>query len=397
MNLNIESLYNVAKRPYRRIIGLMSGTSLDGLDMALCKITGSGVQTSVEIEVFETEAYSDDIRKRIRNVFAKDQVDFPYLVMLNAWLGGVHAHMIRDFLERNGINPADVDLIASHGQTVMHVPAHQHGRVDFPNATLQIGDGDHIAVKTGITTISDFRQKHIAAGGEGAPLAVYGDYLVFSKMGEDRIMLNMGGIGNFTFLSADGDPGKVFVSDTGPGNTLMDAWILRCRGEAYDRDAAMAREGQAHEGLLRCLKEHSFFSLPFPKSTGPEVFHIRFVEECLSRAGVSRLSDEDVMATLNMFSAQTIVDGIVRNVGPGNCHVYTSGGGMHNPLLTENIQRQLPGCIFAKTEDLGIPGDSKEAMLFAVLANEAVAGSTIDFGKGNHIPAVTMGKISFAT
>jgi anhydro-N-acetylmuramic acid kinase len=397
MNSNIESLYNVAKRPYRRIIGLMSGTSLDGLDMGLCKITGSGVQTSVEIEVFETEAYSDDIRKRIRNVFAKEQVDFPYLVLLNAWLGNAHAQMILDFLERNGIHSADVDLIASHGQTVMHVPSHQHGRDDFPNATLQIGDGDHIAVKTGITTISDFRQKHIAAGGEGAPLAVYGDYLVFSKMGEDRIMLNMGGIGNFTFLSGDGDPGKVFVSDTGPGNTLMDAWILRCKGEAYDRDAVMARAGQVHEGLLRCLTEHPFFSLPFPKSTGPEVFHIRFVEECIKKAVVSELSDEDVLATLNMFSALTIVDGIVSNIGRGNYHVYVSGGGMHNPLLMENIQRQLPGCIFSKTEDLGIPGDAKEAMLFAVLANEAVAGAPIDFGRGNRIPAVTMGKISFPT
>jgi len=397
MNSNIEGIYRMAQRPYRRIIGLMSGTSLDGLDLALCKIEGSGVQTTVEIEAFETEAYTEDIKQRIRHVFARQQVDFPYLVLLHAWLGDVHAHMILEFLKRKGISPASVDLIASHGQTVMHVPKHQHGMDQFSNATLQIGDGDHIAVKTGIPTISDFRQKHIAAGGEGAPLAVYGDYLVFSKLGEDRIMLNMGGIGNFTFLSGDGDPEKVFVSDTGPGNTLMDAWILRCRGEAYDRDAAMARSGSVHEGLLRCLMDNVFFRLPFPKSTGPEVFHIGFVEECMDMAGVSGLSDEDVMATLNMFSARTIVQGIQGNIRDIKCHVYVSGGGMHNPLLMQNIMAQLPGYTFLPTEDLGIPGDAKEALLFAVLANEAVAGRPIDFGRRHAIPAVTMGKISFPT
>ncbi len=395
MNPNIADLYQIAQKPYRRIIGLMSGTSLDGLDMALCKIGGSGVQTTVEIEAFETEAYSEDIRQRIRNVFAREQVDFPYLVLLNAWLGNVHAHMIREFIKRNEIDPGSIDLIASHGQTVMHAPKHQHGMDAFPNATLQIGDGDHIAVGTGITTISDFRQKHIAGGGEGAPLAVYGDYLVFSKLGEDRIMLNMGGIGNFTFLSGDGDPEKVFVSDTGPGNTLMDAWMWRCRGEAFDRDASMARSGRIHEGLLQCLTDHVFFSLPFPKSTGPEVFHVGFVDACLAKVETSEITDEDVMATLNMFSAKTIVQGIKSNIGDHLCHVYASGGGMHNPLLMENIKAQLPGYSFSSTEDLGIPGDAKEALLFAVLANEAVAGKPIEFGRKHDIPAITMGKISF--
>lgn len=222
MNKNISALYQIAQKETRKIIGLMSGTSLDGLDIALCEISGSGENTAVKLIQFETIDYSEEIKIEIRKVFAKKEIDFQHLVVLNEWIGLLHAEMINTSLKKWNITSDSVHLIASHGQTVLHAPKFLHQLEKFPNATLQIGDGDHIAVKTGIITLSDFRQKHIAAGGEGAPLAVYGDYFLFGKKGENRIMLNMGGIANFTFLPASLNANETFVTDTGTGNTLID-------------------------------------------------------------------------------------------------------------------------------------------------------------------------------
>lgn len=180
----------------------MSGTSLDGLDIALCQIEGAGMQTEVKLLHFKTVSYAPSFIELIREIFSKHAVDLEQVCLLNPWVGEQHASMILQALQEWGIKPAEVDLIASHGQTIYHAPKILHGKLNYGNATLQIGDGDHIAVKTGIITLSDFRQKHIAAGGEGAPLAVYGDYFIFSKAGEDRMMLNIGGIANFTFYRA---------------------------------------------------------------------------------------------------------------------------------------------------------------------------------------------------
>ena len=176
MNKNIQQLYRIANKAERLIIGLMSGTSLDGLDIALCRFKGSGTATQIEILFFESVPYDADFKKEIKSVFSKKNVDLEKVCLLNAWIAEKHAAMINDCLQRWNIKNEDVDLIASHGQTIYHAPKILHGIEKFPNATLQIGDGDHLAVKTGIITVSDFRQKHVAAGGEGAPLAVYGDY-----------------------------------------------------------------------------------------------------------------------------------------------------------------------------------------------------------------------------
>ena len=219
--------------------------------------------------------------------------------------------MINDCLKKWNVKKDNIDLIASHGQTVYHAPKSLHQQKKFNNATLQIGDGDHLAVATGIITLSDFRQKHIAAGGEGAPLAVYGDYLVFSKKGENRIMLNMGGIANFTFLSGDLDASKVFSTDTGPGNTLMDAYMQdHFPGKYFDENGTVAASGKANDDLLAALKDHSFFSQPFPKTTGPELFNTGYLKQAQKKSRTETISNEDCMATLNRFSADTIVDAI---------------------------------------------------------------------------------------
>ncbi|MDX6182007.1 anhydro-N-acetylmuramic acid kinase [Flavobacterium sp. Fl-77] len=399
MNKNISHLYQIAQKESRKIIGLMSGTSLDGLDIALCEISGSGQNTAVKLLEFETIIYSEDIKIEIRKVFAKKNIDFEQLVVLNEWIGILHANMINDALKKWNIPACEVDLIASHGQTVLHAPKFLHQLEKFPNATLQIGDGDHIAVKTGIVTLSDFRQKHIAAGGEGAPLAVYGDYFIFGKKGENRIMLNMGGIANFTYLPASLNPEETFVTDTGTGNTLIDLFVKHNFPEkSYDKDAEIAKNGKVNQILLYHLKDHDFFRQSFPKTIGPELFGHEYVQNAMLKSSQNSISVEDLLATLTRFSAETIAEAIqlaVKNTSYKieDFKIYISGGGANNPLLVRWLKELLP-CHFYKSDDLGISSDAKEAVLFAILANETVSGGAFNFGTKKGIPSVTMGKIS---
>lgn len=400
MNANLEALYQIGKKATRTIIGLMSGTSLDGLDIALCEVSESGEQTKVRLIAFETLAYNDAIKNEIRAVFAKKTIDFQQLVLLNEWIGITHAAMINQCLENWNIKADAVDLIASHGQTVFHAPKIQHQLEAFPNGTLQIGDGDHIAVHTEIITLSDFRQKHVAAGGEGAPLAVYGDYFLFSNKEENRIMLNIGGIANFTYLPASQNPEAVFVTDTGTGNTLMDAFTrLHFPGKAYDKDAEIATQGTVNQNLLQALKQHSFFKSDFPKTTGPELFNLEYVKTAQKQSNTENCNPTDLLATLTRFTAETVAEAIKTTVATtaeisDNLSIYVSGGGAHNPLLIRWLQELLP-YKFSNTNVLGISADAKEAILFAILANETVAGGQSNFGTQKGIPSVCMGKISF--
>lgn len=396
MNGNISALHAIAARPRRDIVGLMSGTSMDGLDVALCSIEGAGSSTAVAVRQFATVAYADTVKDRIREVFAQETVDLCRLTLLNAWVGELHADMVLDCLRGWGVAPDAVDLIASHGQTVMHAPAFLHRQPGFGDATLQIGDGDRIAVRTGIITLSDFRQKHIAAGGQGAPLAVYGDRLIFRDAREDRIMLNIGGIANFTYLPAAGDAAELLVTDTGPGNTMLDALTRRHFPTlAYDRDAAIASGGTVDRGLLAALKDDPFFRAPAPKTTGPELFNLDYLA---ARGGGVDLAPADAMATLTRFSAETIAEAVAACVAErggdlADFHVYASGGGVHNPLLMRWLRDLLP-CPIGLTDDLGVSADAKEAVLFAILANEAVAGTGGSAGTVE-VGSVSLGKVSF--
>jgi anhydro-N-acetylmuramic acid kinase len=394
MNKNIELLYSIAQKKTRHIIGLMSGTSLDGLDVAMCKIEGSGSNTKIDILHFITIPYEPFLKQQIKEIFSKQIVDLEKLCLLNAWIGKTHATIINNCLEKWELTKEDVDIIASHGQTIYHAPKILHKKEGFDSATLQIGDGDHIAVKTGIITISDFRQKHIAAGGEGAPLAVYGDYFLFSKANENRIMLNIGGIANFTFLDGSLDASRMFSTDVGPGNTIMDAYMQQqFAGKYFDEDAAIAKQGIVNEKLLKALKENEFFEKDFPKTTGPELFNIAYLVNAQQKSNTKDLSAYDIMATLCKFSADTIVEALTRNKSTKEIVVYSSGGGMHNPLLMEHIKSKMPEVVFKTTNELNINPDAKEAVLFAVLANEALCGEGTNFGKA--APSVSMGKISF--
>ena len=397
MHQNIQNLVKVASKPERMVIGLMSGTSMDGLDIALCLIKGAGRDTKFELKAFTTIDYTNDFKEKILSIFSKEMVALETLCLLNAWVGKQHGKMVLDALASWKIALERVDMIASHGQTIYHAPKSLHPNSEYDPATLQIGDGDHIAVTTGILTLSDFRQKHLAAGGEGAPLAVFGDYLLCSHPTENRLLLNMGGIANFTYLAAGCSLDQVFSTDTGTGNTLMDAYTRTFFApKAYDQDGAIAAAGKINAALLSELKAHSFFSLDLPKTIGPELFNLEFLAKAQKASHTVDLSKEDVMATLNRFSAETIADCIQSSIPAGTkFNMYSSGGGMHNPVLMGHLTSLLPNATLYSSDVIGINPDAKEAILFALLANEAVAGTPLFAGgHATKIP-ITMGKISF--
>lgn len=394
---NIEKLYKISLKQERLILGLMSGTSLDGLDLALCKFSGNGTDTKVQVLNFTTVDYEPSFKEDIKQIFSKEKIDLELLCLLNEKIAITHAEIINDTLNKWNVNNNDVDLIASHGQTIYHAPKIKHKKDDYPDGTLQIGDGDHIAVKTGIITISDFRQKHIAGGGEGAPLAVYGDDILFSNEIINRVLLNIGGIANFTWLPAKASGEEIFSTDTGPGNTLSDQFMQSQYGLYYDKDAKYAKQGVVSTELLEELLSHAFFKDAVPKSTGPEIFNLKFLKETLDRCNLNKLSPFDVLATLVEFTAKSISKEILKvleTVDYNNTEIFVSGGGLHNPLLIERLHFYIPSAEFKNTIDLGVSPDAKEAVLFALLANETISGKQHKIHSSHKTPAICMGKIS---
>ncbi|RKD20177.1 anhydro-N-acetylmuramic acid kinase [Pelobium manganitolerans] len=390
MPTSLKRLTDIAQKTSRLIVGLMSGTSLDGLDVALCRISGSGLNTKAEVLAFETFAYPPEIANLLEAVCFKPQVDLEKLCLLNAELGRLHGKLVKQFLQKNKVDKEAVDAIASHGQTVYHSPKKLRTEDSFGNATLQLGDADQISTETGIVTLSDFRQKNIAEGKEGAPLAVYGDYLLFRSAEENRVLLNIGGIANFTLLPKNSSFQNVLSTDTGPGNTLMNQYVrANFANQSFDKDATLALQGKIDEALLSTLLQHPFFTQPTPKTVGPELFNLHYLGDAIQKIGRNTISKTDILATLNRFTAEGIAKAINQNVD-GHSSIFVSGGGVHNPLLMQNLQSLLPNFSFKNFRALGFNPDTKEALLFALLANETLAGDPSVFGEAT----LSMGKIS---
>jgi anhydro-N-acetylmuramic acid kinase len=384
-------LARLAGKPERTIVGLMSGTSLDGLDIALCRIAGCGEQTRATVERFLTAPYSEAQKQRLREVVFRAAAPLQAVCETNPWLAHLHGTLVLETLRAWGIDPSQVDALASHGQTVFHAPA--------ARATLQLADGDHLAVRTGLVTLSDFRQKEIAGGGEGAPLAPYAEALLY-RAGRPRVLLNIGGIANFTWLAPLGDNAAPISGDTGPGNTLIDRAFRRNwpgRGDGFDRDGALAAQGRVSEALLELLKGHPYFQRRCPKSTGPEEFGADYLETALATAEARHgpLSAVDVVATLTQLTAETVSECLRREIGSlTGTDLIVSGGGRHNVSLGRRLAALLPGLRIEDSAVLGVPPDAKEALLFAVLANETLAGPGFlaRDGTGRRL---SFGKVSF--
>jgi len=384
----VKRVIDLLQKEEKLIIGLLSGTSADGIDAALVRVRGHGLATEAETIAFRTEPFPDVHRNRILDLRSADAET---ICRYNFILGELFANAALKVLDDAGIALDAVDLVGSHGQTVVHIPrgAHEKG------ATLQIGEADVIAERLGVPVVSDFRTRDVAAGGEGAPLAAYVDYLLFRRERSPRLTLNLGGIANLTLVSETIE--EVFAFDTGPANMPMDEAVrLITHGEEhFDRDGKRAADGRVDQNLLAKLVSHPYLALPPPKTTGREMFGADFVLPLLRSKGVS--TAHDIIATLTAFTAHSIARAITEFVLPRQqpLEMLVSGGGVHNPVLMMHLRQLLPMMAVRTLDEVGIDPDAKEGLLFAILANETIHGNP------NNLPGATgarwpvvLGKIS---
>ncbi|HLU07861.1 MAG TPA: anhydro-N-acetylmuramic acid kinase [Woeseiaceae bacterium] len=353
-------------------IGLLSGTSMDGIDAGLFEIGEHTCTTRSTLSV----DYPQDLRAELQHASRHPgSCDVDAVGRLDTWVGECFMQAAQALLDESGVDRAEVRAIGSHGQTIRHLP-----RADRP-FTLQIGDPNIIAAGTGLTTVADFRRRDLALGGEGAPLATGFHKWFLSDPDEHRVVLNIGGIANITMLPPQG--GTVFGFDTGPGNTLLDAWVQSRKNLNFDSDGNWAGGGRVSEDLLSALLADPYFRCRPPKSTGFEYFNLAWLQRSL--AGVTKLEsiwDEDVQATLVALTATTIANAI-RQYAPGVKRVLACGGGVRNGLLMRRLKEQLPDAIVESTAGHGIEPEWVEAATFAWLAKRC-----LDRQPGN-LPEVT--------
>lgn len=376
-----------AAKAEKLVIGLMSGTSLDGVDAAVVRIAGFGPDTKAELVRFYSRPYDDILRERLKRLCTREHSDVSQVCAMNFYIAELFADAAREAASEAGISLADIDLVASHGQTVWHIPADDPADEFGPRSTLQIGDLSVLAKLTGRLTVGDFRPADIAVGGQGAPLTPYGDYILFRSETVGRVVQNVGGIGNCAVLPAGGGPESVFAFDTGPGNMLIDqvVYSLSEGRLIYDEGGRWAREGRADEALLGELMRHPYFSQEPPKTTGRELFGPAYARAFMDRAREQGLGDADIVATATAFTARTIARGYRDFVFP-RCavgEVIITGGGAHNRTLLEMLSGLLPEQRVTNSRALGYDDDAKEAMIFAILGNDFMHGIA------NNLPSAT--------
>ena len=380
--------YELLKKKKKYVIGLMSGTSVDGIDAAVVEITGHGLETTVNLIAFETFPFPPDVPQRILALCQPDTSRVDDICEMNFHIGHLFAEAVKHTLQKNGMFARDIDLIGSHGQTIHHLPpfTEPQGKIKIPS-TLQIGEPAVIAHETGIPTIADFRVADMAAGGQGAPLVSYPDYLLFRDTAKTVGLLNIGGIANLTVLPADGSFDSVSAADTGPGNMCVDAVVSEITDgkERYDEAGRRAAQGTPHQPLIDEWLKHSFFHLPPPKTTGREMFGHTFSLECLRACREYGLSDNDAIATLTDLTVQTVALYISQFVSEQNPidRLYVSGGGVHNRTLMQRLSEVLVNTVVEPVDTSGISADAKEAIAFAILANESL------HGQAGNLPSAT--------
>jgi anhydro-N-acetylmuramic acid kinase len=381
------------------VIGLMSGTSADGVDAALVQIEGSAQARLVQLDAFLTYPFPAGLRELILHASDARTGAVDLLCRLNVVLGEVFAEAALAVARQAGVAMPAIDLIGSHGQTVQHLPQPSELAGYSVRATLQLGEPCVIAERTGVTTVADFRPRDMAAGGEGAPLAPYVHYLLFQDAQQTRVVHNIGGISNVTVLPAAGSLADIIAFDTGPGNMLIDSMVghLTHARETFDQDGQWARRGQIHQSWLQELLTHPFLRRPPPKSTGRETFGRTVVEDLIRRGTQLALSAADLMATVTAFSAMTMVDAYRRFILPQHSRVESvlCGGGSRNPTLIGYLRQELPAVTWRTSDEFGISADALEAVIFAMLAYETMAGrpANVPPATGAH-HAVVMGKIA---
>lgn len=395
------------------VAGLMSGTSADGVDVAVVEITGLGWRTRIRLRTFQTVPYSPLVRRRILEIAGGSSISVSEVSQMNFLLGELFARACRTVCRRASIPMGRIALIGSHGQTVYHQPRATRFCGASVRSTLQIGEPAVIAERTGITTIGDFRPADLAAGGQGAPLVPFFDYLLFRHPRRGRVVLNIGGIANLTAIPAGGRPENVIAFDTGPGNMLLDALAgLATRGRGkFDRDGRLAARGTIAEALLARLLRQSYFRKPPPKTAGREQFGSAYLQKhFLRRFGSSAQGLRDALATATALTAESIARAVATFVLPKfpivDCIV--SGGGVSNSSLMNQLAERLArlpagrglqsgqGIRVLPSDSAGIPAEAKEAVAFAVLAYHTfhVKHSNLCSATGARHPAI-LGKVVY--
>ena len=356
------------------VLGLMSGTSADGIDVALARISGAPPHLDAKLLGHTSSKFPPAIRKEILRVAEQHPITAGELSQLNFRLGEIFAEAALAACRKFRVSPKRIALIGSHGQTIFHqgTPAPYFGR---PTAsTLQIGEPSVIAARTGITTVGDFRPADIALGGQGAPLVPYADYLLYRHEKLGRVSLNLGGIANITVIPAAAKPEQILAFDTGPANMLIDALVAHfTRGrQRFDKDARIAQTGRAIPALLDELMRDPYLKLAPPKSTGREYYGHAYLKKVLALGKKHRAKPADLIRAATIFTALSVVDALNRFVLPKTKihQLIVSGGGARNPLLVAQLSAALRNIEMLPSSQLGIPEDAKEAFAFALLAYE---------------------------
>jgi anhydro-N-acetylmuramic acid kinase len=358
----------------RYAIGLMSGTSLDGVDAAVCRVTTTGagpLEYDLSVESFETAEYDEAFRNHLATLANAGTGRVDDIAVANVALGETFAEAAEQAREAAGLTRSEIDVIGSHGQTIWHVPDYVQlpGRPGRSRATLQIGDGSVIADRIDTTTVSDFRSRDVAAGGHGAPLAPLLDASQFAAGDRVRVLQNVGGIGNCTVLPPDPALDDVVAFDTGPGNMVMDSVVtLLTEGQrSYDEDGSLAAAGAVDDDLVATFLDEPYFQAAPPKTTGREQFGREYAERFVAAGRNRELDDEDIVASATALTARSIADAYDRFAPRYPEEVYVSGGGANNPTLMAMLETAVDAPVH-RLEALGMNGDAKEAALFALLA-----------------------------
>ncbi|NLH17000.1 MAG: anhydro-N-acetylmuramic acid kinase [Phycisphaerae bacterium] len=366
----------------------MSGTSLDGIDVAVIDLAPRNSRVVVRLTAFETIPWPLSVRQDLLQLCRPNSGSTADIGFMNFLVGRLFAEALLRTCRKHRIPPGSIDLIGSHGQTIWHDPkGRRFGRAAVPS-TLQIGEPAVIAQRTGITTVADFRTADLAAGGQGAPLVPYSDFVLFRHTTKSRAIQNIGGIGNVTWLPARCTIDEILAFDTGPGNMVIDGLVdLFTQGkQTYDPGGRLAANGTVHRPLLAQMLRHPYFRKEPPKSTGREDFGILYCHELLKLARRFRLRNEDVLITVTAFTAQTIADAYRRFLPRMPDEIYLAGGGAHNRTLVRMLADLLPDIPLRTTDELGIPIDAREAVAFAILARASALGSP------NNVPSATGAK-----
>lgn len=350
-------------------VGLMSGTSLDGIDAALVEIDDFGKKTKIKLIEFITTSIPLDVKDEIKRACSEEQSSVDLICSLNFKLGYLFAEATKNVCNKAGITLENLDFIASHGQTIYHLPK---SRDSFIPSTLQIGEPAIIAYETGVKVVSNFRVMDMASGGEGAPLVPYSEYIIYGSDEENIALQNIGGIGNVTVIPKGGDINSIFAFDTGPGNMIIDEVCQRLFKLNYDEDGKIAANGKIQNDILDDLMSHSYINAFPPKTTGREEFGQQFVDELLKK--YNNKKPEDILSTVTMFTAKSIAvnykNFIMNKVNLNK--VIIGGGGAHNKTLLSYLKNELPNVSIVTQDDIGLSSDAKEAIAFVILGNETL-------------------------